>query len=121
MMDVYGLKACDTCRKTKKALDGAHVRYQFHDFREDPPTKAQVGRWAKAVGTEKLLNKASTTWRNLPAAEKENIDEKKAIDLMAAHPTLIRRPIIERGPTQVFAGWSKETEAELLKQARSRK
>lgn len=118
---LYGLKTCDTCRKARKALDGAQVRYEFHDFREEPPAKAKLSRWAKTIGPDKLLNKSSTTWRNLPAADKENLDEKKMIELMAAHPTLIRRPIIERGPTQVFAGWSRETEAELLKQGRAQR
>jgi len=114
-ISVYGLKTCDTCRKAKKALDGARVRYDFHDFRETPPTKMQIGRWAKAVGTAKLLNKLSTTWRNLPAGDKENLDDKMALALMAQHPTLIKRPIIDNGPTQVFVGWSKETQAALLK------
>lgn len=114
-MDVYGLKSCDTCRKVKKALDGANVRYAFHDVREEAPTKMQIGRWASAVGTEKLLNKSSTTWRNLPDAEKQNIDDKKAVGLMTKHPTLMKRPIIENGPTQVFVGWSKDVQDKVLK------
>ncbi len=113
-MILYGLKNCDTCRKAMKALDGASVRYDFRDIREVPPTKTQIGRWAKAVGTDKLLNTRSTTWRGLAAGEKENVDDKKAIALMAEHPTLIKRPVIENGPTQVFAGWTKDVEEELL-------
>ncbi len=114
-ISVYGLKNCDTCRKAKKALDGADMRYSFHDVRETPPIKAQIARWAKAVGTAKLLNKSSTTWRNLSAAQKEDVDDKKALALMAQHPTLIKRPVIENGPTQVFVGWSKDTQDALLK------
>ncbi|WP_425409645.1 Spx/MgsR family RNA polymerase-binding regulatory protein [Hyphococcus sp.] len=114
-MDIYGLKNCDTCRKATKALDGAHVRYAFHDVREETPTKAQIGRWAKAVGTDKLLNTRSTTWRNLPASEKENITDKKAVDLMADNPALMKRPIIQKGPTQVFVGWTKDVEDAVLK------
>ncbi|WP_375205397.1 Spx/MgsR family RNA polymerase-binding regulatory protein [Hyphococcus sp.] len=113
-MNLYGLKNCDTCRKAKKALDGAHVRYAFHDVREEPPTKMQIGRWAKAAGWEKLLNKSSTTWRGLSDAEKDGVTEKKALALMAAHPTLIKRPVIENGPTQVFVGWSKEVQDKVL-------
>lgn len=113
-MNLYGLKNCDTCRKAKKALDGAHVRYAFHDVREEPPTKMQIGRWAKAAGWEKLLNKSSTTWRGLSDAEKDGVTEKKALALMAEHPTLIKRPVIENGPTQVFVGWSKEVQDEVL-------
>ncbi len=114
-MNVYGLKNCDTCRKVRKALDGASVRYNFHDLREEPPAKTQVQRWASAVGTAKLLNKSSTTWRNLPDADKSDVTDEKAVDLMTANPTLIKRPIIERGSTQVFAGWSKEVQEEVLK------
>jgi len=112
-MDVYGIKTCDTCRKVKKALDGASVRFAFHDLREEPPTATQIGRWAGAVGTEKLLNKSSTTWRNLPDAAKADFNEKKALRLMAENPTLIKRPVIEKGATQVFVGWSKDVQAAL--------
>lgn len=114
-MNLYGLKNCDTCKKARKALDGADVRYAFHDVREEPPTKTQIGRWASVVGTDKLLNKSSTTWRNLPDADKVGVTEKKAQALMAANPTLIKRPIIENGPTQVFVGWSKEVQDKVLK------
>ncbi len=113
-MNLYGLKNCDTCRKAMKALDGAAVRYSFHDVREETPTKMQIGRWASAVGTDKLLNTRSTTWRNLSAADKENVTEKKAVDLMVKHPTLIKRPIIENGPTQVFVGWTKDVQDAVL-------
>lgn len=113
-MNLYGLKNCDTCRKAMNALDGASISYGFHDVREDGITKAQLNRWAKAVGTDKLLNTRSTTWRNLPAADKENIDDKKAVALMAENPTLIKRPIIENGPTQVYVGWTTETQNKIL-------
>ena len=114
-MNIYGLKNCDTCRKAKKALDGANVRYAFHDVREEPPTKAQIGRWASAVGTDKLLNKSSTTWRNLPEADKQNLTDKKAVTLMEENPTLMKRPIIENGPTQVYVGWSKDVQDKVLR------
>ena len=114
-MNLYGLKNCDSCKKARNALDGADVRYAFHDVREEPPTKTQIGRWASAVGTDKLLNKSSTTWRNLPDADKAGITEKKALALMAANPTLMKRPIIENGPTKVFVGWSKGVQDKILK------
>lgn len=118
MLKVHGLKNCDTCRKVRKALDGADVQYAFHDVREEPPAKARIDRWAEAVGTEKLLNKSSTTWRNLPDADKQNLDAKKAVKLMAEHPTLIKRPVIElgieKGPTQVYVGWTKDVQDKVL-------
>ena len=113
-VNLYGLKNCDTCKKARKALDGAHVRYAFHDVREEPPSTMQIGRWASAVGTDKLLNKSSTTWRSLPEVDKQNLTEKKAVSLMEKNPTLMKRPIIENGPTQVFVGWSKDVQDEVL-------
>ncbi len=113
-MNLYGLKNCDTCRKAKKAFDTAGVEYVFKDVRADGVTKAQVTRWAKQVGWEKLLNKSSTTWRGLADAEKDSVNEKRAVALMTEHPTLIKRPVIENGPTQVFAGWSKDVQDAVL-------
>ncbi|MEZ5894098.1 MAG: Spx/MgsR family RNA polymerase-binding regulatory protein [Parvularculaceae bacterium] len=114
-MILYGLKNCDTCKKVRKELDAASVAVEFHDLRDDGVTKSQIEKWAKAAGWEAMLNKSSTTWRGLADADKLNVDEKKAIALMAANPTLIKRPIIEKGPTQVFVGWSKDVQAKVLK------
>lgn len=114
-MEVYGLKNCDTCRKVKKELTAAGVTYRFHDFRDETPSRRQITAWAKTVGIKKLLNKSSTTWRNLPDADKGKAEsEQAAIALMAEHPTLIKRPIIENGPTQVFAGWTKDVQEAVL-------
>lgn len=113
-MEFYGLKTCDTCRKVRKELDAAKIAYDFHDLREDGVTKAQVSKWAKSAGWETLLNKASATWRGLSDADRTGVTEAKAIALMAAHPTLMKRPIIERGDTDVFVGWSKEAVAAAL-------
>lgn len=110
-LDLYGLKTCDTCRKVRKELDAAKVAYEFHDVREDGVTRAQVTRWAKMAGWETLLNKSSATWRELSDADKTGVGEAKAIALMVAHPALMKRPIIERGDTEVYVGWSKETAA----------
>lgn len=113
-MILYGLKNCDTCKKARKALDAAGNNVTFHDVRADGVTKTQIANWAKAAGWEKLLNKSSTTWRGLDESDKEGVTEKTALALMAEHPTLIKRPIIEKGPTQVFVGWSKDVQEKLL-------
>ncbi|MFC2951907.1 arsenate reductase [Marinicaulis aureus] len=113
-MILYGLKNCDTCKKARKALEAVGEDITFHDVRADGVTKTQIANWAKAAGWEKLLNKSSTTWRGLSDAEKDGVTEKKALALMAEHPTLIKRPIIENGPTQVFVGWSKDVQEKLL-------
>lgn len=112
-MKIYGLKNCYTCRKAQKTLDAASIKYTFKDVREDGVSKAQVARWVKAVGWEKLLNKSSTTWRQLPADEKEDVDQSQAICLMTDHPTLIKRPVIQDGKS-VTVGWKKDTQDAVL-------
>jgi arsenate reductase len=110
-MNLYGLKTCDTCRKVRKELDAAKIAYDFHDVRDDGVTKAQIARWAKSAGWETLLNKSSTTWRGLPDAAKVGLTETRAVALMAENPALVKRPIIDRGGTEVFVGWSKDVAA----------
>mgnify|MGYP002139341308 CR=1 FL=1 len=94
---LYGLATCDTTRAARKWLDAKGVKHGFHDVREDGLTKALVEGWVKELGWEKVLNKASTTWRELPEKEKEGVDGKKAVALLLAHPTLVKRPVLDRG------------------------
>ncbi len=112
-MNLYGLKTCDTCRKAKRALDAAGANYAYKDVRDDGVSKAQIAKWAKAVGWEKLLNKSSTTWRGLSDKDKDGVTEKSAVALMAEHPTLIKRPVIESGKS-ITVGWSKDVQAAIL-------
>ena len=114
-MKLFGLKNCDTCKKALRALKEAGRAPDFHDVRVDGVTKAYLSKWAKAAGWETLLNTRSTTWRGLSDNDKSDVDEKKAIALMEAHPALIKRPVIENGPTQVFVGWTKDVQDALLK------
>jgi len=93
---IYGLATCDTTRAARKWLDAKAVNYAFHDVREDGLTKALVEHWIKELGWEKVLNKASTTWRELPDKEKTGIDAKKAVALLLAHPALVKRPVLDR-------------------------
>ena len=86
---IYGLATCDTTRAARKWLDAKGVAYAFHDVREDGLTKSLVEGWVKQLGWEKVLNKASTTWRELPEKDKAGVDEKKAVALLLAHPTLV--------------------------------
>ena len=97
LVTIYGLATCDTTRAARKWLDGKKISYTFHDVREDGLTKPLIEGWVKAQGWEKVLNKASTTWRELPEKEKAGVDEKKAIALLLAHPTLVKRPVLDRG------------------------
>ncbi|MEZ5920754.1 MAG: Spx/MgsR family RNA polymerase-binding regulatory protein [Parvularculaceae bacterium] len=110
----YGLKTCDTCRKARKALDAKKVAYSYHDVRDDGVSKTQAAKWAKQIGWENLLNKSSTTWRNLPEKEKDGLSHTKAVSLMSAHPALIKRPVIEKGD-DVYVGWKPDTQKAVLK------
>jgi Spx/MgsR family transcriptional regulator len=92
---IHGLATCDTTRAARKWLDAKGVAYRFHDVREDGLTKAMVEGWIKVLGWEKVLNKASTTWRELPDKDKQNVDEKRAVALLLAHPTLVKRPVLD--------------------------
>jgi len=94
---LHGLAACDTTRAARKWLDAHGVAYTFHDVRADGLTKARVDAWVKQVGWEKVLNKASTTWRELPDKDKSGVDQTKAVALLLAHPTLVKRPVLDRG------------------------
>ena len=93
---IYGLATCDTTRAARKWLDANGVAHNFHDVREDGLTKPLVESWIKQLGWEKVLNKASTTWRELPEKEKAGVDEKKAVALLLVHPTLVKRPVLDR-------------------------
>jgi Spx/MgsR family transcriptional regulator len=94
---IYGLATCDTTRAARKWLDAKGIAYRFHDVREDGLTKTLVEGWVKALGWEKVLNKASTTWRELPEKEKAGVDEKRSVALLLAHPTLVKRPVLDSG------------------------
>lgn len=114
-MKLFGLKNCDTCRKALKALQGAGHEPDFYDVRADGVTKAYLTKWAKAAGWETLLNKKSTTWRTLDDIHKHDIDEGRAIALMAEYPALIKRPVIECPKNGISVGWTKQVQDALLK------
>ncbi len=91
---LHGIPNCDTVKKARSWLDGRGVAYDFRDYKKAPPSEAELAGWSKAVGWEALLNKAGTTFRKLPDADKAGIDEAKAVALMAANPSLIKRPVV---------------------------
>ena len=96
---LYGIPNCDTVKKARVYLDARGVAYQFHDYKKAGVEAADLERWSKQVSWEKLLNKAGTTFKKLPDADKAEIDEKKAITLMLANPSMIKRPVVEGGET----------------------
>ena len=93
IMKVRSLKTCDTCRKAIKWLKEKGIEATVLDIREIPPTFDEIAGYIDAVGWEKLLNRKSTTWRQLSDNEKLELDENKAARLIASHPTLMKRPV----------------------------
>jgi arsenate reductase len=99
---MYGIKNCDTIKKARTWLDTQDVAYDFHDYKAAGVDAATLRGWAKQVGWEVLLNRAGTTFRALPDADKADLDEARAIALMVAQPSMIKRPVLEStGPLLV--------------------
>lgn len=93
---LHGIKACDTMKKARTWLDDHGVVHAFHDYKVFGIDARTLKRWADQVGWEVLLNRAGTTFRALPDAEKQGIDEARAIALMVAQPSMIKRPVLDR-------------------------
>lgn len=104
MYTLYGIKNCDTCRKARKAMDGSGIPYQYHDLREDGLSAALLEHILDRVPVVEALNKRSTTWRDLPDEEKEAVDANKARELLLAHPTLLKRPLLDTGE-EILVGY----------------
>ena len=115
MLDVYGIRNCDTVKKALAWLDANQVEYRFHDFKKEMLTPATLDKWLKAVGWETLLNRKGTTWRALPEKVRTEIDAKSARALMLENPSIIRRPVVVRG-TEVGCGFDAEAFAARFKQ-----
>jgi len=114
MTILYGIKNCDTVKKARRWLDEHAVAYRFHDFRADGIDGQRLTRWTKQVSWETLLNRRGTTWRGLPDAERNKIDDvTSAVSAMLAHPALIKRPVLEVGDT-VHVGFNAADYAALL-------
>ena len=104
-IDVYGIRNCDTVKKARVWLDAAGVDYAFHDYKLEDADPARLARWADVAGWETLLNRAGTTFRKLDDADRADLDHAKALALMAAHPSLIKRPVVEH-PAGLNVGFS---------------
>lgn len=101
---LYGIPNCDTVKKARNWLAGRGVDYAFHDYKKAGVDSAALDRWIDAVGWEPLLNKAGTTFRQLPDSDKQDIDAAKARRLMLANPSMIKRPIVE-GADRLLVGF----------------
>lgn len=107
MFTFYGIPNCDTVKKARTWLDGRGVAYVFHDYKKVGIDAASLRRWIGALGWETVLNRAGTTFRSLPDADKAGLDGDKAVALMLAQPSMIKRPIVE-GDGKLVAGFKPE-------------
>ena len=94
-VQLYGIPNCDTVKKARRWLDERGVAYAFHDYKKSGADPAKLAEWARRTGWEALLNRSGTTFRKLPEADRADLDEAKALALMAANPSAIRRPVVE--------------------------
>jgi len=104
-------------KKARAWLDAHGVAYAFHDYATSGITKAQLARWAADVGWERLCNRAGTTFRKLPESETRGLTEAKALDLMVAKPSMIKRPVLSiarDGREQILVGFTPEAYSEAL-------
>jgi arsenate reductase len=97
VVTIYGIKACDTMKKARAWLDGHGIAYAFHDYKTAGIDADRLKAWSGQVGWEILLNRAGTTFRGLPDAQKADLDEARAIGLMLAQPSMIKRPVLDLG------------------------
>ncbi len=95
MTTLYGISNCDTVRKARKWLEENSIDYRFHDFRKDGLTETQLLQLEQQLGWETLLNRRSTSWRQLDKSQQEKINKEAALALMVEKPTLIKRPVLE--------------------------
>jgi arsenate reductase (glutaredoxin) len=110
---VYGIKNCDTIKKARAWLDENGVAYAFHDYKSAGIDAARLAKWIDTLGWEPLLNRAGTTFRKLPEADKADLDAAKAAALMLAQPSMIKRPVVEY-PGGLLVGFAPDRFAHAL-------
>ncbi|MBX9912972.1 MAG: ArsC family reductase [Pseudomonadaceae bacterium] len=95
---LYGIKACDTMKKARSWLDQQSIGYVFHDYKTLGIDQANLQKWCNEHGWDKVLNRSGTTFRKLDEAQKTDLNQDRAIALMLAQPSMIKRPVLDLGP-----------------------
>ena len=114
MLKVYGIKNCDTMKKAFAWLEAQGLAYEFIDYKKAGVVEAHIEDWMARAGWEKLLNTRGLMWKKLSEAERADVDEAKALALMAQYPSLIKRPVLDIGG-QLIVGFTPDNYAEQLK------
>jgi arsenate reductase (glutaredoxin) len=112
-MILYGIPNCDTVKKARTWLEAQGLAYTFHDYKKAGADPARLAAWCEAAGWEKVLNRAGTTFKKLPDAGKADLDAAKAVAVMAANPSCIKRPIVEH-PGGLLVGFKPDEWAAAL-------
>jgi len=112
---IYGIKNCDTMKRARAWLDQHGVACSFHDYKSAGIDRERLERWSKKLGWEALLNRNGTTFRKLPDKDKRDLDAKKAVALMLAQPSMIKRPVLELGGGRVLVGFTPDLYGQLVK------
>ena len=99
---LYGIKNCDTVKKARAWLEAHGIAYAFHDYKTQGLERESLEGWARELGWERLLNRAGTTFRKLPEKEREGLTEGRALDLMLAQPSMIKRPLLDLGERRLL-------------------
>jgi arsenate reductase len=99
---LYGIPNCDTVKKARAWLDGRGVAYEFHDYKKAGIDESRLRDWVGELGWEKVLNRAGTTFRKLPEADRRGLDPAKAVALMLAQPSMIKRPLLDTGERRLL-------------------
>ena len=104
---MFGIPNCDTVKKARQWLDSRGIAYAFHDYKKQGADAGKIAGWVKRAGWEKVLNRAGTTFKKLPDADKDGLDAEKAVAVMAANPSCIKRPVVEH-PGGLLVGFKPE-------------
>lgn len=113
---LYGIPNCDTVKKARTWLDAQGIAHDFHDYKKAGADASKLAQWCAVLGWEKVLNRAGTTFRKLPETEREGLDEAKAIAVMVANPSCIKRPLVEH-PGGLLIGFKSDEWAAALASA----
>jgi arsenate reductase len=110
---LYGIPNCDTVKKARAWLDAKGIAYKFHDYKKQGADEGKLAQWVELAGWEKVLNRAGTTFRKLPEADLAELDAAKAVRVMAANPSCIKRPVVEH-PGGLLVGFKEAEWADAL-------
>ncbi len=110
---LFGIKNCDTIKKARAWLEQANIPYHFHDFHQNGVDESQLNEWIAELGWQTLINKRSTTWRQLDESSQTNMDQQLALQTMLQQPTIIKRPVLDLG-SQRHVGFNASAYQELF-------